>query len=551
MKLKIQKILLLCMVFFAGNLHAEKVIGVTKFENLTGNQQLTWLGSGIADAITFKFTKVKDIIIVDRTNVEKIMQEIEMGQYGLVDKKTAKSVGKAMGADILVSGNYAQAGNKVRITAKMVEVESHKVLTQVQVTGLMDNIFDLQDEIAIKLIKDKGSDVTISEDEERRITSAHKAKNLSAYEYYTKGQSFYIKSQFYEGIEMFKKAIEIDGNYDLAYTGLSKSYSSLFWHESAILEKEEDPSLLDKSFEYAKKALALNPDLDEAHISLAKYYQNVKQDKVSNKWALCEQETWKALKINPNNAEANYILSRVFANDKVKEEKYLKLALEKNKFLVGAQLSMGIMYYNQKKYDLAETYMKKSIEIEPKYALGYAWLGYLYNTRGELPKAIELYEDVLRKYPTYTYALRNLGIYYRDSKRFEDALKLFWKAVEIKPNDYRSWHEIGNIYMNRKSYDEAIGYFKKSLNIQADYYYALANIGYSYSMINQFDTAIPYLEKAYNLHYDKDWPAGHLGWIYRYKKNDKNLAKLWYERASKRNPNDANYKRYLTELNSN
>ncbi len=539
------------LVIISNSLFAEKVIGVTKFENLTKNQELEWLGSGIADAITFKYSKVKDIIIVDRTNVEKIMQEIELGQYGLVDKKSAKNVGKALGADMLVSGSFVKMGNNVRISAKLVEVESHKIINQVQIDGTIDDIFKLQDDVAINLIKGEGSEVRLSDAEEKRITSSHKAKNLSAYEFYSKGQDFYIKNQYYEGIEMFTKAIEIDSNYDLAYTGLSKSYSSLFWHVSAILEKPEDPSLLDKSYEYANKALKLNPDLDEAHISLSKYYQNVKIEKVSNKWEMCEREAKKALSINSNNAEGLYILSRVYATNQVKEEEYLKKALDKNRFLVGAQLSMGILYYNQNKYNLAESYMKKTIEIEPKYFLAYSWLGFLYNKKGELNKAVELYESVLKKYPDYTYIIRNLGIYYRDLKRTDDAMAQFRKAVRLKENDHMSWHEIGSIYMNKGEYDESIGYFKKALKIQPEYYYSLANMGYSLSMKGDYDGAFTFLEKAYNLHSDKDWPAGHIGWIYKNKRIDKSKARIWYERASKRNPNDSSYKKYLNELDGN
>ena len=145
----------------------------------------------------------------------------------------------------------------------------------------MLNIFELQDEIALKLIKE--SKVTLTSEIRNKIISDHKVKDITAYKYYSKGQNFYTKANYYKSINMFKKAVDIDGQYDLAYSGLSKAYASLYWHESAILEKEKNPDYIENSHKFAKKALSLNPTLDEAHVSMAKYYQNVNKKKVSNK----------------------------------------------------------------------------------------------------------------------------------------------------------------------------------------------------------------------------------------------------------------------------
>ncbi|MFC1671009.1 FlgO family outer membrane protein [Spirochaetota bacterium] len=546
MKYKVVTIILTLLLILVNNLHAEKIVGVTKFKNLTKNKNVNWLAEGIADAITNKLSKVKEFIVVDRTNVEKMTREISFGQSGLVDQKYAKKIGKALGANIIVIGNYAKYGKRVRISARLVEVESFKVLKQEQATGAMNNIWELMDEIALKLIS--SSNVNITKREIKRIKSDVRIKNLSAFEYYSKGKKFYINANYSDSIRLFKKAVDIEDNYNLAYAGLAKAYAALYYRKWKIFEKGKDQSLIRKSYKYAKKALKITPDLDEAHLSLARYYIYVDKKDVPKKWKYCEESTKKTLELNPNNAEAYYLMSRIYAYNDTKEERYLKKALSKNRFLVSAHLQLGIMYFEQKKYGLAERSLKKTIEIEPKYVLGFSWLGYMYNKLGQTQKAIDMYEEVLKKHPDYIYGYRSLGKYYRNLKRYDKAIEQFRKAIDLKSNDHQAWHEIGYVYQQKRDYYNAIKYYKKSLNYKSNYYYAFANMGYSYTQLSQYDNAIKYLRKAHFANYKKAWPAGYLGWIYRYKLKNNSQAKYWYGQAVKRDPKNAGYKSSLSQL---
>jgi tetratricopeptide (TPR) repeat protein len=543
-----RKVLLLTVIFvfsLLGNLYAEKVIGVTAFKNLTRDKSINWLELGIPDSISHKLRNVKEYIVVDRTNVDKIISEIQLGQSGIIDDKAAKKAGKALGADIVVVGNFQKYGNKIRITAKLVEVESHKVLKQVLSTGVMDNIFELQDEIALKIINQ--TNITITTDIKNRITENF-TSNVSAYEYYVKGQKFLLSQLNYlEAIKMFDKAVSIDSNYSLAYAGLGKAYSLRHW-ELRNYHNKIDVSLLESSYENSKKALEISPNLDEAHLSLGKYYQEVDQKKYPDKWKLCEESAKKALEINPNNAEALFLLSRVYGYDDKKEEEYLLQSIEKNRFLTDAHNNLGVIYLNQNKYDLAEKYFKNAIEIDPEFKTGYMNLGVVYDRRNELEKALEMYKTVLKKYPNYPLGLRNLGIGYRRLNRYDDAMEQFRKAVKVKRDDFKAWSEIGYVYLLKKDYKNSVKNYLIALKYDQNYYYTLANIGYSYAELGDYNNAIEYLKKAHNLHRDRAWPAGHLGWIYRYKLMDNNNAKYWYDQAYNRDPNNTDYKKNLDEL---
>ena len=546
-EMKINKLMisLVLVLSFSGRVLAEKVIGVSTFNNLTGDKSISWLEVGLSDSISYKLKNVQDYIVIDRVNVDKVVGEVQLGQSGLLDDAKAKKAGKALGADIIVVGNYMKSGNRIRINAKLVEVESHKILKQVQADGVIDNIFELQDEIALKIINE--TNISITQDVKKRITQNFTA-SISAYEYYVKGQEFILKQLNYQSaIGMFNKAIEVDANYSLAYAGLGKAYSLRYWEQRNYANKV-DPSLLENSFKHSKKALEISPDLDEAHLSLARYYQEADEKRFPDKWRLCEEETRKALAINPNNAEAYFLLSRIYGYDDAKEEEYLQMAIKKNGFLTDAYNNLGVIYLDQNKYDLAEQAFLKAVEIDPEFKTGYMNLGVVYDRKNDLQRAVEMYKTVLQKYPDYPLGLLNLGIGYRRLNMLDQALEQFQKAVKVK-NDYaNAWSEIGYIYLLKKQYQDAIKNYLTSLKYDPKYRFSLANLGYCYAQIEQYDSAIKYLKQAHEYHADYAWPSGYLGWLYRYRLNDNVNARYWYSEALKREPNNADYQKNLSEL---
>lgn len=539
-------ITILAVLFFSGSLYAEKVIGVTAFNNLSKKTNLNWLQVGIADSISYKLRNIKDYIVIDRTNVDKVLNEIRLGQSGFINEKLAKQAGKALNADILVVGNFQVYGTNVRISAKLVDVESHKIVKQVQATGKMDNIFDLQDKIAINIIKDQ--DVSITDEIKDRMRRNY-TKNLSAYEYFSKGQKFYYQTNYTEAIKFFKKATNIDQTYSLAYAGLGKAYANLYWkvkNYSNVIR----PEYLDMSRDYSMKAIDLNSNLDEAHLSLAKYYQNIDKKQEPKKWEKCEKKTKEVLRINPNNGEAYFLMSRIYGYNDRKEEMYLKKAIAKNNFIADAHNNLGIIYTDQGKYEKAKAAFKKAIKVDPGYKTAYMNIGVVYDKEKQHRKALEMYKIVVEKYPKYPLGLVNLGIGYRRLKQYDKALIYFKRSVKVKPDYAFGWGEVAYIYLQKKQYRRAIRNYKTSLKYDYKNKYSLANLGHTYSLVKDYDNAIYYLKKCTRYHKNYAWPAGKLGYIYRYKLNDYNEALRWYREASRRDPSNKNYRQAVRKLSN-
>lgn len=524
----------------------KKVIGVTAFTNLSKDTSFDWLCIGIADTISCKLRNVQEYILVDRVNVDKIIGELQLSQSGLIDDNKVEA-GKALGASILIVGNFQKHASQIRITAKIVDVQTHAVIHQMQVTGTINEIFTLQDTLALGIIEKNQTAIT-NETKTRIITND--THNISAYEYFVKGQTFLLyQLDYVKAIEMYQKAVSIDPKYAAAYAGMGKAYSLRSW-ELREYYNTYDPALIEKSFKNSKKALSLNQDLDEAHLSLARYYQEVDQSAIPNKWALCEDETRKALSINENNGEAYLLLSKIYSYDAKQSEIYLRQAIEKNKFLVDAHNNIGIIYLERGDLDTAFSYFSNAIDIDENYVIGYMNLGIIYEKRSQHEKALEMYKIAVKKYPHYLLGLRNLGIGYRNLNMHDEALDSFFKALKIKKDDAQTLSEIGYIYLLKADYTKAVDYFKQSLKFNPSYRYSLANLGWCLVQQEKNKDAVPYLEKAHNDNSDYAWPAGYLGWLYETKFQDTTKALHWYGEALKRDPHNNDYRDSYNRLSA-
>ena len=125
-----------------------KNIAVMPFENITKDTEKNWIGAGFAETLTTKLCKVKEINLLEREQLSKILDEIKFQKSDLVDENTAVQTGKMHGVDVMVFGSYQIMGDILRVNARFVNVETRKVIDSVETTGNMPDIFKLQDDIA-------------------------------------------------------------------------------------------------------------------------------------------------------------------------------------------------------------------------------------------------------------------------------------------------------------------------------------------------------------------------------------------------------------------
>ncbi|MFQ5816993.1 MAG: protein kinase [Terriglobia bacterium] len=277
---------------------AEKSLAVLYFENLSGAKEDEYFRDGITEDVITELSKIKELRVFPRSAV-----------LAYRDKPTtAPQIGQQLNAAYVLGGSLRRAGNRLRITAQLVETRTGHSVWAERYDRQLEDIFAIQDEIAKNIAR--ALQVMLTEKEKRAIEKVPTA-DVQAYDFYLRGRQYFhqFRRQGYEfARQMFARAIVIDPGYARAYAGVADccSFLYMYWEATEANLKEADTA--------SRKALELDPELAEAHaarglaISLSKQYDEARK----------EFET--AIRLNPNLFEAYYFYARArFAEGKLAE----------------------------------------------------------------------------------------------------------------------------------------------------------------------------------------------------------------------------------------
>jgi len=220
--------------------------------NLVNGSDNNWIGAGFAETLTTKLCKVKEVNLLEREQLSKILDEIKFQKSGLVDESTAVKTGKMHGVDVMVFGSYQVMGDSLRVSARFVDVETRKVIETAEATGKVDDIFKLQDNIAFSLMD--SLKIVLAEKEKKEV-KVNPTEDLTAYQWFSKGQYEYNLKLYDKAIEMYRKAISTNSKYANAYFIMADAYSREGDSDNATLYMKKAASLGSKE---AKKYLKTN-----------------------------------------------------------------------------------------------------------------------------------------------------------------------------------------------------------------------------------------------------------------------------------------------------
>jgi TolB-like protein len=362
----------------AGKIHTpEQSLAVLPFVNMSADKENEYFSDGITEEILNTLAKVDGLMITSRTSAFAFKGKNE----------DIREIGKQLGVKNVLEGSVRKHGNKVRVTAQLINVEDgyHK-WSDVYDRNLED-IFAVQDEIAsaigdqmrksLKIIKPKS-----------HITKLP-MENIDAYNLYLKGMFYWNKwspENVQKAINLYEEAIEKEPNFALPYTGLSAC--NVFLGAVGIYP----PKIAYPNGEqYALKALELDNSIPEAHISLAmvKYFGDWD-------WVGSEKCFLKALELNPNSATAHQFYSMLLAtlgyNKKALKEAEMAYRLDPLNAPISANLAFN--YYNVNMLDESLEQYKQTSEIDPEFHESWSGKGWLFYKMGEIEKAIKTFKKV-------------------------------------------------------------------------------------------------------------------------------------------------------------
>ena len=196
------------------------ILSVLYFDNTTRNQEHAWLSKGIADMLISEIAGRGAVDVVERTNLNKLLDEQKLSLTGLVDEKKAVELGRLLSANKLIYGSYIIRGNNIIINGKLTETESGKITATFSAQGPLDSILFLQSELSLKVQKALGL-------ESREATKPAPGYSLLAVKKYYQGLDLLDKGAVEDARKKFEEASRIDPYYLKPYQGIEESYKYL------------------------------------------------------------------------------------------------------------------------------------------------------------------------------------------------------------------------------------------------------------------------------------------------------------------------------------
>ncbi len=194
----------------------DSTVAVTSFSNL-GSENLGPLGKGMAAMLISDLSKVPDLKVVDRIQLQALLEEMKLGTSGLVDSKTAPKVGKLLKAGHVTSGSLADPDkDRLMIASAVVNTDKSAAISSQEAQGMLKQFYDLEKQIACQIIADLGRDC---EKVPGGFYIIH-TKSMPALVLYSRGLDEFDRQNYDEAREMFQKALDEDPRFDLAAEAL-------------------------------------------------------------------------------------------------------------------------------------------------------------------------------------------------------------------------------------------------------------------------------------------------------------------------------------------
>ena len=234
----------------------EKSIAVLYLENMNSGSDSDYFCAGITEDIITDLSKIRELKVVPRTDVLPFRNK----------EVNTRQVGEALRVNYVLEGSVRKAGNRIRITAQLVNVRDGYHLWAERFDRLVEDVFDVQNEVSQKIADALKISLTESE---RQLLAKKPTDDLKAYDFYMRGRELLYrkgKRNTEHAILMFENAVDIDPGFASSYAGLAEAYSYMYeWYDG-------NPLWLGKAIEMDQKALTLDPSSFEAQFGIAMVY---------------------------------------------------------------------------------------------------------------------------------------------------------------------------------------------------------------------------------------------------------------------------------------
>ncbi len=297
----------------------------------------------------------------------------------------------------------------------------------------------------------------------------------------------------------------------------------------------------------AREAVALAPESGAAYAKLGAVLTASRGSTVEE----CKEACLRSIALNPEIAEAHYMLGLVYAHQKdyLKAAEYYKEALRHDSQYLEAYKSLGKAYWNEGQLESAVDAFQKVIQLNPDEQSAHECLGNIYNSLRRFDDAIIEFNELLHLDPNNEGAHRGLGYSYNELGRYQEAINECQEAILLDPDVATSHNNLGYAYNALARYRDALDSFEEAIRLEPEISNAYNGMGNAYSGLERPDDAIRCWEKALSLEPTYAVPLVSIAWIY-INQGKQSIAIETLNRALQINPElpDAHYAMGITEF---
>ena len=391
-------------------------LAVIPFDNISPDPETDYFSDGLTEELTARLSTLSEIELVSRWATKQLKER----------KHDVRDIGSELGARYIVGGSVRRFQDSVRITVQLVDVQTNRQLWGNTYKGKLDDIFDIQEQVAQQIVE--ALKLKLSFSEKVSLTKRHTV-NAQAYDLYLRGQDYLYrltKRSVEYAIQLFEKAIELDPRFAAAYAACSSAYGQRYQY----FAREEKYRL--RAQELSFKALMYDGNLPEAYTAMGLSYFL---------WGKLEEasaSSRKAIELDPEDFVAHWTLGRIHFTNGEFEQAY--------------RLFRRVI-------DLKPTFVTAHMDL----AMTCDGLGRPDEARAARDRVLELLPNYLLQNPDDSRARMLHAVALAEKGRKDEALGEGGKALEISPDDPLILYNCACLYARLGELQRAIAALRQGI----------------------------------------------------------------------------------------
>jgi TolB-like protein/Tfp pilus assembly protein PilF len=424
-------------------------LAVLPLRNLSGDPGQDYLADGITEALIGRLSNIHDLRVISHTSVIRFKNP----------QISIPEIARTLEVDAVVEGSVMKEGDRIRVTAQLIRGATDEHFWSATYDREMRDALSLESELALSI--GKKVEVTVTGEEHQRLSAARPVAP-EVYESYLKGRFVLEQGNrpaVEQSIHYFEDILNRDPTFAPAYVGLAEAYTSL----GTVFAGGPPEATRPKVTSFARKALALDPDLGEAHVLLA----NVLQEEWH--WAEAEAEYRRALELNPNNADANARFALWLSCQGRMEEAvaWVQRGRALDPFGVSGDRVSWILFQAHR-YDDAIRESHSALAVQPDNAVNLMDLGFALIADNKPADAIPVLEKAVSLSPGSPAATGVLIRAYAHAGRRSDAIQLLAELKRRRKAGYIPAGAFVNAYLGLGDNEQAFYWLEQAYREQSN-----------------------------------------------------------------------------------